>query len=246
MKITDCVWELANIGKKTAEISVDKNDILDETLLKDLDSQYEYQVMKVTSGNIAAIMLLEENGFRFVETQIAIELKYSDFDWSDSLIKFIEPDLVFVDVVTKNDFDSIFDQMTPDMFISDRVALDPYFGLDYSYKRYCNWMRTSFENKTASFFQMKYKDEFIGFSMFRIIGTVWHGDLGGVYPNSGKGLGLLTACAPFLYIKQRGLRITKLISAISSNNDPVLPTFNHCHYNFKKFIQVFVKHNDSI
>jgi len=246
MKITDCIWELANIGKKTAEIIVEKDDILDRQLLRELDSQYEYQVMKVTSGNISANFFLEENGFRLIETQIAIELKYTDFDWTDPLVKYIEPDMVFLDVRTKEDFESIFERMTPEMFISDRIATDPYFGLDFSYRRYYNWMRTAFENHTASFFQMKYKNELIGFSMYRITGTVWHGDLGGVYPYSGKGLGLLTACAPFLYIKQRGMKITKLVSAISSNNGPVLPAFNHCHYNFKKFIQVFIKHNDSI
>lgn len=246
MKVTNCTWELANIGKKTAEITVDKDDILDRDFLRELDSQYEYQVMKVTSGNIAANFLLEENGFHHIETQIALELKYSDFDWNDSLIKYIESDMAFLDVKTKEDLESIFERMTQEMFTSDRIAMDPYFGLDYSYKRYCNWMRSAFENQTAYFFQMKYKDELIGFSMFRIVGTVWHGDLGGVYPESGDGLGLLTACAPFLYIKQRGLKITKLVSAMSSNNEPALSAFNHCNYNFKKLIQVFIKHDDSI
>ena len=89
---------------------------------------------------------------------------------------------------------------------------------------------------------MRYKGEHIGFSMYRIKDRIWHGDLGGVYPGYGQGLGLLTACSSFLYMKQRGTDVLKLVSNISSNNTPVIPTFNHCHFNFKKFKYVFVKH----
>lgn len=246
MKITDCVWEISNIGKKTCEVVVDEGDTIDDNLLSKLDTDYEYQVFKVAPNNIATNFFLGDKGFHFIETQIEIELKYKDFNFNDPLVKYLEPDIIFKDVIEKDEFEAIFNRMTPNMFISDRLAVDPYFGIEYSYKRYSNWMRTAFNNKTASFFHILYKGEPVGFSMYRITDDVWHGDLGGVYPGFGAGLGLLTACCSFYYIKQRGIKIKKLVSAISSNNIPVIPTFNHCHFNFKNFKYIFVKHNDTI
>ena len=242
MFITDCEWELDNIGKKTCEVIIDDKETVNLELLQELDSKFEYQVIKVAPNNVCANIFLEEHGFHLIETQIDIELKSKDFNYSDALIKYLEPDLSFKDVTTEDDFEAILDKMTPDMFISDRIALDPLFGLDYSYRRYSNWMRTSFERKSASFFQMIYKNEHIGFSMYRIKDGVWHGDLGGIYPSSDHGLGLLTACGAFMYMKQRSMKNMKLVSCISSNNTPVISAFNHCHYNFKRFKYVFVKH----
>ncbi len=245
MEITDCVWEIANIGKKTCEVLIEENDKVGIELLNNLNDKFDYQVVKVAPSNVEANIFLTKNGFYLVETQAEIELKYKDFNFDDPLVRFIEPGVSFSDITEKEDFETIFDRMTPEMFSTDRLALDPYFGLEFSYKRYSNWMRTSFNNKSASFFHMIYKGEQVGFSMYRIKGNVWHGDLGGVYPQYGQGLGLLTACSAFIYMKQRGFKVNKLVSAISTNNGPVIPTFNHCHYNFKKFKYVFVKHNDN-
>ena len=89
MRIIDCEWELKNIGKKTCEVLIDKNDIVDDNLLHVLDSEYEYQVVKVDPDNIAANIKLGDNGFHLVETQIDLELKYKEFNFNDSLIKYI-------------------------------------------------------------------------------------------------------------------------------------------------------------
>ena len=246
MNIIDCIWEITNIGKKTVEISINRNEFFDNDFLREIDSKFEYQVVKVDSGNIEANIQLEKNGFHLIETQIEVEKKLGDFNFNDSLVKYIEPDVSFLDVKSDDVFDAIFERMTPDMFITDRIAVDPYFGLNYSYKRYCSWMRTAFESQSASFFEILYKGEHIGFSMYRVKDKIWHGDLGGLYPGYGQGLGLLTACGAFLYMRQRGMNITKLVSNISSNNVSVIPTFNYCHYNFKKFVYVFVKHNFNV
>ncbi len=245
MRITDCVWEIENIGKKTCEVLIEKGDELDEHLLLDLDSQFEYQVVKVDSGLIGNIIYLEDHGFHLIETQIDVEIKINSFDYNDCLVKFLTPDISFEEVDNREKFNEILNRVTPEMFVSDRIALDPSLGVDYSCKRYKTWMKNSFESNNASFFQMKYRDEYVGFSMYRLIDSIWHGDLGGVYPECGKGLGLLTACGPLLYIRKNGITVSKLVSSISSNNIPVISTFNHCHYNFKNFKYVFVKHNDN-
>ena len=245
MRIIDCEWELKNIGKKTCEVLIDKNDIVDDNLLHVLDSEYEYQVVKVDPDNIAANIKLGDNGFHLVETQIDLELKYQEFNFNDSLIKYIEPDISFKDINEREGFEGILNRVTPEMFITDRIALDPYFGLDYSYMRYCNWMKTAFDNQTAQFLSLQYKGEGVGFSMYRIKDGIWHGDLGGIFPSAGVGLGLMLVSGGFIYIKQRGLNIKKIVTSISSNNASVIQPYNYCHFSFKKFKYVFVKHKNS-
>lgn len=241
MRITDCKWELENLGKTACEVAVGSGEIVDRQLLEDI-AGFQYQVVKVDPGNIGANIFLEENGFRLMETQIEVELRQKEFNYEDRLLKFLSPDVSFKDVETEEEFEALLQGMTPEMFVSDRIALDPHFGLEMSYRRYRNWMKTAFINKSASFFQILYKGEPVGFSMYRIKDGLWHGDLGGMYPSSDQGLGLLTAAAAFLYMKQRELKNLKLVSCISSNNTPVISAFNYCHFNFRKFKYVFVKH----
>ena len=223
------------------EVAVGPQETVDPELLRKI-AGYKYQVVKVDPGNIGANLFLEENGFRLMETQIEVELKQKEFNYEDRLLKYLAPDVSFQDVETEADFEALLQGMTPEMFVSDRIALDPHFGLEMSYRRYRNWMKTAFGNGTASFFQILYKGEPVGFSMYRIKDGLWLGDLGGMYPSSDQGLGLLTAAAAFLYMKRRDLKNLKLVSCISSNNTPVISAFNYCHFNFKKFKYVFVKH----
>lgn len=246
MILTDCVWELANIGKRTCEVVVEKNDILDHAFFQDLDSKYEYQVIKVTPGNIKANYTLEDNGFHLIETQIELEMKYKDICLDDMLIKYIERDTSFLEVKENKELEEILERITPNMFVTDRIALDPLFGYDFSCKRYKNWMKTAFLNKTASFLKMFYKNEHVGFIMYRIKGSIWYGYLSGIYDGVDQGLGLLTACGGLIYMKKNEVNIKTVVTAISSNNTPVVPITNHCHYNFKGFKYVFVKHNDVV
>ena len=241
MQITDCKWELDNLGVTACEAVVGSKESLNPEFLREMTG-YKYQVVKVDPGNIGANAFLEENGFRLMETQIEVELKQKEFNYEDRLLKFLAPDVSFKDVETEEEFEALLQGMTADMFVSDRIALDPHFGLEMSYRRYRNWMKTAFVNNTASFFQILYKGEPVGFSMSRLKDGLWHGDLGGIYPACDQGLGLLTAAAAFLYMKQRDLKNLKLVSCISSNNTPVISAFNYCHFNFKKFKYVFVKH----
>ena len=241
MQITDCKWELDNLGVTACEVNVGPQESRDAAFLREI-AGYQYQVVKVESGNPGMNSLLEENGFRLVETQIEVELRQKDFNYEDRLIAFLAPDVSFRDVETQDQFDALLQGMTPDMFVSDRIAQDPHFGLEAGCRRYRNWMRTAFAGKTASFYQILYKGEPVGFSMYRVKDGLWHGDLGGIYPAAGRGLGLLTAAAAFLYMKDRGMKGLKLVSCISANNTPVLSAFNHCHYNFRRFKYVFVLH----
>lgn len=241
MQITDCKWELDNLGVTACEVAVEPEDTVGPELLREI-AGYQYQVVKVAPGNIGANIFLEENGFRLMETQIEVELKQKDFPYGDRLFGFLMPDVSFKDVETEEDFEALLKGMTPEMFVSDRIALDPHFGLEMSYRRYRNWMQTAFVNQSASFYWILYKGEPVGFSMYRLKDGIWHGDLGGMYPATDQGLGLLTASAAFLYMRQRDLKNLKLVSCISSNNTPVISAFNYCHYNFRKFKYVFTKH----
>lgn len=244
MKQVDCYWEQLNLGKKTVEVTVDSNDIIDPGLFAELDKKYEYQVFKVNSGNVPANIILCNHGYAMIETQVEVEMKPKDFIFNAPLIEYIEPDVSFIDVTSEEQLQEVIEKITPEMFVSDRIALDPNFGLAYSCRRYCNWIKNSFKNNTTTIFQIMYKNEHVGFEMFRLIDGIFHGDISGIYPGTDNGVGLLTNSAGPMYIRQKGLKVKKIVSAFSANNLPLLPVVNYCRYNFKNYVYVFVKHNE--
>lgn len=248
MKVTDCVWEVKNLGKRTVEIEVRPDDVLGEELFEAIDSEFDYHVFKVAPENVQANDVLCRRGYSLIETQIGLEMRRADFGFitGDSLARYLFKDLDFEDIKRPDQFEQVTSRISTDMFKTDRIALDPVFGVDFSRKRYVNWMTTEFHNQTSLFYQMGYRGDSVGFSMFRIRNGIFYGILGGIYSDISQGLGLLTACAGAKYIEMNGLDIKKTQTAVSSNNPPIIQVYNHCHFNFKNFTHVFIKHLDTV
>ncbi len=49
----------------------------------------------------------------------------------------------------KEEWEMVIKKITPGMFDTDRVSLDPYLGLEISCKRYQNWCRDLFDNPNS-------------------------------------------------------------------------------------------------
>ena len=78
--------------------------------------------------------------------------------------------------------------ITPDMFITDRIAIDPFFGREAGRRRYTNWIKSEYDKGTSCITQVLYKGVHVGFIMYRISGHVIENILNGIYP-------------PFFYLK---------------------------------------------
>lgn len=246
MKVVDCLWEIKNIGKRTVEISIESNDEITGEQLKAIYNNYDYVVIKVPINKIDVNTILADLGFMMIECQYKISKLYKDFNPDDRLIKRLIPKFNFKKVVSKEDFKGLTDRMTLGMFSTDRIALDPHFGLEDSYRRYKNWMTTEFENRTSEFLLTCLNEKPIGYCMYKKENDTVDGLLGGIFEEyQDSGYGLITPLQLFLYAyKDDEFCFKKMITSISSNNTPVVELYNYLNFRLTDTTYVFVKHLD--
>lgn len=246
MKVVDCLWEIKNIGKRTVEISIESNDEITGEQLKAIYNNYDYVVIKVPINKIDVNTILADLGFMMIECQYKISKLYKDFNPDDRLIKRLIPKFNFKKVGSKEDFKILTDKMTLGMFTTDRIALDPHFGFEDSYRRYKNWMTTEFENQTSEFLLTCLNENPIGYCMYKKENDTVDGLLGGIFEEyQDSGYGLITPLQLFLYAyKDDEFCFKKMITSISSNNAPVVELYNYLNFRLTDTTYVFVKHLD--
>lgn len=246
MKITDCYWEKENLNKRVVEISIDANDEFARDLLEGFTNGYDYVCVKVPIGKMDFNFGLANMGYTMIECQYKISKLYNDFNPDDRLIKRLIPKFNFKTVVSKEDFKVLTDKMTLGMFSTDRIALDPHFGLEDSYRRYKNWMTTEFENRTSEFLLTCLNENPIGYCMYKKENDTVDGLLGGIFEEyQDSGYGLITPLQLFLYAyTDDEFCFKKMITSISSNNAPVVELYNYLNFKLTDTTYVFVKHLD--
>src|SRR5210317_1357858 len=79
MIIKNCIWELENLGCKTVEVSVEKGDCLNDTVMCRLEREYEYLVFKVPPQEVLYNQTLARHGYYFVEAQISLKKLLKNF-----------------------------------------------------------------------------------------------------------------------------------------------------------------------
>lgn len=248
MYVLDCKWELENLGESVAEISVESNDQFDEKAIKEVCDSYQYVVVKVPMNMMKFNFGLSVLGFTMIETQISVSKRYKDFDFNDRLVKHVYPHVNTERIKSTEELEEIINQITPDMFSTDRIYLDPHFPHEASSKRYINWMRSDYEKGNAVIVKTFYDDINVGFGFSHIDddGTK-HCLVGGVYEKyQDMGLGIMTAGLSFMMAKKNNTGLKIVRTAISSNNPPVWQFYNYLGYKIDKMTYVFVKHNNII
>lgn len=246
MKVIDCYWELENLGKKVAEVVIESHDAFDKTEFLRINDNYQYVAVKVPMNMLSFNFALTDMGYTMIETQINLSKRYKDFDFNDRLVKHVYPHVNTERIKSKEELEDIISQITPDMFSTDRIYLDPNFPHEASSKRYINWMRTDYEKGNAVIVKTFYDDINVGFGFDHIDedGTK-HGVLGGIFEKyQDMGLGIMTAGLPFMMAKKRDSPLTVFRTSISSNNPHVWQFYNYLGFKIDKMTYVFVKHND--
>lgn len=243
MKVTDCYWEKANLGSKTAEIEIEQNDVFDSNTIIDIEQQYEYVVIKVPMKMAGYNFGLTKLGYTMTEVQCRLSKEYRDFDFEDRLIQRIMPHISFSKIEDKESFDALVKRITPGMFSTDRISLDPYYGLETAAQRYKNWMTSAFSGGTAQFLSLKYDNNEVGFSMYKQDRDLVEMILGGIFEEyQSRGIGIMTPTRHLLYAKQTGEPLKKVSTAISSNNSPVWKIYNHFNFKIDNLFYVYIKH----
>lgn len=221
MKIVHAVWERKNLGMDAWEVTLDKRDMADVPRVIEAlhDSQYGgcYVCVKLPVGNLRMVHALEDDGFRFLETQLHLveALEPSDVMRYGESADHI-PVQERVVPKTREAWGAIIGKITPGMFDTDRIALDPAFGPDVACQRYRGWCWDLFDNSTSIMRASSLAGEDVWFSISILVKApdVYDGVLGGVF-NSYRNLGIgAMRTGP----SQKG----KLKTTVSTNNLPML------------------------
>ena len=246
MKVVDCYWELKNLGKSVAEITVESTDVFDDAFFNKINCSYQYVVVKVPMTMPLFNFGLTSMGYTLIETQINVSKRYKDFNFDDRLVRNVYPHASVKHIYSKEELEEIISQITPDMFSTDRIYLDPNFPHEASSQRYINWIRTDFEKGNAIITKTYYDDINVGFGFESVDEQgVRHGVLGGIYEKyQDMGLGIMTVSLVFIIAHKKKSPFKIMRSTVSSNNPYVLQFYNYLGFKIDKMNYVFVKHND--
>lgn len=241
MKITNCIWEKSNLDKRVAEISFEVNDSIDREMMRDLEKEYEYIVVKLKPCNFTQYKTIQNLGYSFTECQITVK-KESLFFVPPPYLLNIYKSITCISVDEDDTLNSLLGSMTEAMFITDRISLDPVFGRGYSLRRYRNWIYQEF-CRGSSIFKIVYQEKEIGFILYRMDEGCMSVLLWGLFePYQRKGLGAIVPLSAYWLVDQ--LRnISSIETKISSNNKGIISKLCQLGFNFTDFEYVFVKHN---
>lgn len=142
---------------RVAEISIDKDEDVDLNGIQNLESKYDYIVVKIASNNAKAYRDIATLDYYFVENQISLLKKSTDFVIENGLVENIYNMIKVEQVQTKPELELVLNKMTPNMFKTDRIYLDSEFGPEYTLRRYKNWTRQNLKETLMflEFFIMK-------------------------------------------------------------------------------------------
>ena len=172
MTIVEATWEKRNFGMDAYEISLDKKDLRNfNQIFKEIQNQNfknAYVVIKMPVGNLKALHALEDDGYRFLETQLYLIDYFEPKELElEILSNNTKDEQITIDEVPKirEKWEEIIQMITPGTFDTDRVSLDLMLGEYIACKRYQNWCRDLFDNPNSIMYVRKVNDEICGFGI---------------------------------------------------------------------------------
>lgn len=238
MSLVHCTWDEENLGCRVYEATIKgcHDPVFDEIASTD----YQYLVVKTPIADLNLSKKLSREGYTFIESQISYEKSCKNFFKSLGTERLIVNAL---ELQLGGNYEDILGRITPGMFNTDRIALDDRFGLEYSQKRYSNWIRSASASDHV-LAEFSYKDlNQVGFFFGREIGQNFHSYLGGIYPEYMKyGLGMAIMIAPLIYCRQKNLK--KVMTKVSSNNIDVIKLYDHLNFRITDISYVYIRHQE--
>lgn len=189
MKCINAVWEERNLGVKTVEISIEKKDTIlaEEEIYQKIEEfieeyQAKYVVVKVDTKYPAISQFLQMKGYLLIESQIGLKLEREDALEKYEKYKEMFPGISYKSV-SKDELNNVVAEINKGIFTTDRIALDPFFGIGAANKRYALWTQDEVR-RGAEIFYSYYNDQPIGFFLAKNAGNGnIKGLLGGLFVN---------------------------------------------------------------
>lgn len=243
MKIIDAFWEKRNLSIDTIEIVLDRSDTVqevEESLKEILKRKDLYCVVKVPDNKFSYLQLLAKYHFCFIESQFELSLELKNYSIPAEFEKF-DKGLEYRLVVDDKDIFRIEDEIKKGIFDTDRIAIDPCFGLKTSANRYVNWINDEL-SKRSKIFEIYFKQSPISFFVLKPLGNNKYDSLlAGMYkdcPNLGLGFSIVSKPINELQI----IKADRLVTHVSSNNLPVLRLYIKFGFIISDVCSVMIKH----
>jgi GNAT superfamily N-acetyltransferase len=247
MRNVHATWEQRHLGLDVYEWFIESTD--DRTTLKNaLQNQPmgDYTFCMVPVGRYDLMEELQHNNFMFVEVRIGFRSEV------DVLLKKIERFKAFVDrfhleeVTDESQFAEVAAKFAHPLFTTDRIAFDPFLGVEKANRRYLNWMADKFRDKKTNVVQVKdRKENAIGFFAVDLQenSDEAYGFLAGVYPEyQQSGLGVVIFAKMIEWATGHGARV--LLGATSSNNTDSVHMHTTLGYQVQEMMYVYKRINN--
>lgn len=240
MRIIDAIWEKRNLGVECTEFEIAPDEDIGE--VKGIIQKYqtEYQIAKVPVGNVGMQLMLQEQGFRFYETNLQLERKIGTVESLPRIYSRFEKDITFRDA-TDEEIEKILEEvMDGHMFTTDKVALDPHFSPELSGRRYSLWARDILKAGAKTVVGL-YRGEVASFTIYEIKNHYFQAFIGGMLSGyRDMGLGFIPLCVTAKHISQAGGGLLR--TGVSSNNPAILRLQLSFGAHIKSMTNIFVKH----
>ena len=215
MKTVKAHWEKRNINKNCLEITVEEKDINEDVLKKLKPLKADYKVIKIPTNNVSLLFALQKEGFFFIEL-VTTCLYSGELPKLNEIQKKILSNLKYKKMLPL-DIKYLDNELDKNLFLTDRVSLDPEFSKSIGNKRYKEWIKDEIK-KNSILYKLIYKKNDCGFFMIKKIDKKnFSAPLGGIYQkyqNSGFGFFLNY----FEIMEAQKLGGVNTLTAFSSNN----------------------------
>lgn len=240
MEIIDAYWEKRNLNVLSKTIKIGKDDNIAEIkrVLTEINS--EYITLSIPTGYVEAFMVAQDLGYKYIENNITVVKKIiKEIDKNSKLSKIMNA--IEYHSANKNEIEYILDDiLNGNIFCTDKIAKDPYFGIKKSGKRYWNWAKDIINNR-GEVYLISIDNENVGFVINKNDNSNYTALAGllSKHKDSRFGLFVISSLEKIAFDNNKKYVITN----ISSNNLNVLKLYTFLEYEIKEINSIFIKHN---
>jgi hypothetical protein len=240
MKITPAVWEKRNLGVSCVEVTLDRDDDMNVVDLALAEVDAEYLVIKIPCNRTDLLFQLQTLGFTVAEV-----LSTCCHDGQLAPLSRVQKkilDSLTCARASSDDLETIYSELKNGMFTTDRVAVDPKFGIESAGRRYAGWLSDGL-HRGSHVYSLTHKNLHVGFFVMEPrTPHEWYATLGGVFPQHQRsGFGYFMNYLEVTTAVAQGAK--RIFTSFSSNN----PAISAIHFvlGYRLILQqyVFIRHS---
>ncbi len=240
MEIIEMPWELNNLGVSSIEFRFDgTEDIrqIDSSVYENQD--YEYQVCRIPANCMDLAYFLQDNGFRYSETAFELSADLRKESLPGLYKNYL--DMFDYHIADKDEILKVDEIIRRGVFDTDRIALDPFFDLEKSGRRFENWFAKELDAGSSKCYIVDAMSKDLGFFVLKEnSNTEADSFLAALFDQKDKGMGFSVIYYPLVQARKEGKK--KIKTRVSSNNLNSLKTHLEIGYKLKHINYLFIKH----